>query len=603
MKRIFKYLIAAIGFCATVSCEDMNSLHQEYLDRGELIYPGKVDSINIYPGIEKVKFEWEVKADPRISKVEIHWSEGVEAKKREYPVIRTEDGSFIMSALIDSIPEGSYNFEFITWDDAGNRSLASTRAVDIYGNSGYLAHRLAKTTRLGNGTLIAWQPADSSMVRVELSYTDLDGLQQQTTVLPEEKNTIVLHQGEIQMVTVYKKPLDLDTLRATAKTLPVSTSLAKTIVKEGTSIITAVDFDLGGEGVAYHDSDSSNEGNNDYRGALGEENCPVDIQNTPPNVGWSNAGEWLQYTVTVEEEGDYLADLNLSVGGGSAQYSLIVNGVKTDVYNLISNSNWDSYRWYHQTNPAEPQPEIHLLKGVNVIRLYMDNGGFNLRSISLINALYVIVSPDNRVSSLAPALYYGFTNATDLSLPFAGSAPLEFSEQVMAKPALNPGDGKKAVQITKTNKVKVQNPVSSPLNRYTLMWDINIPVGGEYYTLLQTSLTNSSDANLFINRNRQLGRGDYSGALVELNEWHRIVLVVDDAASGSTVYKVYLNGQHVLTNNSGSIKNGAVSLKEHFWIFTDEDGEDNELYCAGFAMWANKMLTDTEIAALGKTVL
>src|SRR5258708_1566924 len=59
-------------------------------------------------------------------------------------------------------------------------------------------------------------------------------------------------------------------------------------------IIQAENFDNGGEGVAYHDTDAANLGGA-YR-ATG-----VDIEATGDtgggyDVGWTHAGEWLDYT-------------------------------------------------------------------------------------------------------------------------------------------------------------------------------------------------------------------------------------------------------------------------------------------------------------------
>ncbi|MBN1580014.1 MAG: glycoside hydrolase family 3 C-terminal domain-containing protein [Anaerolineae bacterium] len=61
--------------------------------------------------------------------------------------------------------------------------------------------------------------------------------------------------------------------------------------------IEAEDYDLGGEGVAYHDATTGNEGGK-YRGD------DVDIEDTADmdggyNVGWIEEGEWLSYTVDV----------------------------------------------------------------------------------------------------------------------------------------------------------------------------------------------------------------------------------------------------------------------------------------------------------------
>ncbi|NIV30584.1 MAG: carbohydrate-binding protein, partial [Anaerolineae bacterium] len=67
--------------------------------------------------------------------------------------------------------------------------------------------------------------------------------------------------------------------------------------------IEAEDYDLGGEGAAYHDTTGGNEGG-EYR------SDDVDIQITTDleggyNVGWLEEGEWLEYAVDVASNGQY----------------------------------------------------------------------------------------------------------------------------------------------------------------------------------------------------------------------------------------------------------------------------------------------------------
>src|SRR5258708_11192869 len=65
--------------------------------------------------------------------------------------------------------------------------------------------------------------------------------------------------------------------------------------------IPAAQFDNGGEGVAYHDSDPANDGGQ-YR------NTGVDIETCTEggyDVGWIGAGEWDNYTVNVASAGSY----------------------------------------------------------------------------------------------------------------------------------------------------------------------------------------------------------------------------------------------------------------------------------------------------------
>jgi len=73
-------------------------------------------------------------------------------------------------------------------------------------------------------------------------------------------------------------------------------------------LIEIEDFDIGGEGVAYHDIDSTNNGTagSNYRPYEG-----VDIEVTPDGsgsvyqIGWVKSGEWLKYSVSVSLTGSY----------------------------------------------------------------------------------------------------------------------------------------------------------------------------------------------------------------------------------------------------------------------------------------------------------
>src|SRR5271154_3370453 len=93
-------------------------------------------------------------------------------------------------------------------------------------------------------------------------------------------------------------------------------------------------YDLGGEGVAYHDTDAKNNGSgalnpadgtylNQFRMAEGVDtsytkfhdaidNNPYDVVQPPENllyVGWTEPGEWFKITVEVVRAGLYNADL------------------------------------------------------------------------------------------------------------------------------------------------------------------------------------------------------------------------------------------------------------------------------------------------------
>jgi hypothetical protein len=96
--------------------------------------------------------------------------------------------------------------------------------------------------------------------------------------------------------------------------------------------IEAEDYDLGGEGIAYHDNDGGNTGGQ-YRSE------DVDIENCTDagggyNVGWMSANEWLEYVVTVPASGTYDIDIRVASNATGGNFHIEFNGL--DVTGNIS---------------------------------------------------------------------------------------------------------------------------------------------------------------------------------------------------------------------------------------------------------------------------
>ena len=116
-------------------------------------------------------------------------------------------------------------------------------------------------------------------------------------------------------------------------------------------LIQTEDFDNGGEGIAYHDTTSTNEGNNQaYRGEA------VDLFDTQDNgvnniaVGWVRAGEWLEYTTSVGETGNYTVEIRYSVlGDGAAMHIEFLGVDKTGRIDLPSTGSWENFQTVTRT--------------------------------------------------------------------------------------------------------------------------------------------------------------------------------------------------------------------------------------------------------------
>jgi glucosylceramidase len=132
--------------------------------------------------------------------------------------------------------------------------------------------------------------------------------------------------------------------------------------------VDAVNFDNGPAGVAYGDSTPGNTGGA-YR------STDVDIEASAGggfNVGWTDAGEWLNYTVSVATAGSY--SMQLRVAAPDAGHSLHVgfNG-PSNVWTQLSvpqTGGWQN--WSTVTVP------VSLGSGAQQITILFDNGGLNL---------------------------------------------------------------------------------------------------------------------------------------------------------------------------------------------------------------------------------
>jgi len=105
-------------------------------------------------------------------------------------------------------------------------------------------------------------------------------------------------------------------------------------------------FDKGGEGVSFHDSDTNDEGNAGYR----SDNEGVDLVtgNGGYAIGYTASGEWLEYTINVKTTGSYGYKATVSSGNSNSGFriGLMKNGSETVLANVSvpNNGSWDTYQ-------------------------------------------------------------------------------------------------------------------------------------------------------------------------------------------------------------------------------------------------------------------
>lgn len=170
------------------------------------------------------------------------------------------------------------------------------------------------------------------------------------------------------------------------------------------------DYDQGGQGKAYSDSDTSNNGNA-YREGEG-----VDVEMNSPgnyNIGWTTDGEWMEYTVDVTESALYSFELRAASPDGNAKFHLKIDDVNVSGSVVIpSTGGWQNYQSF-------TVPDIPLNKGTHIIQFFEETGGFNLDKM-IVTKSGVLSSGKNIVNSETDFMLFPNPAKGLVSLRFQG---------------------------------------------------------------------------------------------------------------------------------------------------------------------------------------
>ena len=190
------------------SCLKMNDNIQEYLDRGEINYLGKVDSVMALSGKERVLLLWRVSTDPRIEQCWVHWNNNRDSAVFPVSASAIDENGFMSAEL--KIPEGTYIFTMYHTGSRGFRSVREVVTGRSYGANYQrflMNRRIIRTDFTVEGLTIDWSVADNSEVGVQLEYTDINGEKQTIIVESTETTTFIsdfLISQPISYTTMYK---------------------------------------------------------------------------------------------------------------------------------------------------------------------------------------------------------------------------------------------------------------------------------------------------------------------------------------------------------------------------------------------------------------
>jgi glucosylceramidase len=138
--------------------------------------------------------------------------------------------------------------------------------------------------------------------------------------------------------------------------------------------VEAANFDTGPEGVSYYDTTPGNSGGA-YRAT------DVDIEPSADggyDVGWADAGEWLNYSVNVQASGTYTVQVRVASPYDGTSIHVGFNGPSEGTWEQMAVPNtgsWQSWTTIGRT--------VTLGAGIQQLTVLFDTGGMNLGRITV----------------------------------------------------------------------------------------------------------------------------------------------------------------------------------------------------------------------------
>lgn len=159
-----------INICLS-SCGKMDNSYYEYIKNGESIYPGRPDSVQCYPGKNRVMITW-LLTDPNVKRCLILWNEGADSLNISVDRSNIAD---TFRVVINELEERSYVFTLYSFDENGHRSVRTEADCKVYGAAyeSTLNNRLLKEALSVNGNMkVTWGDSVEGSLGTEIRYLD-----------------------------------------------------------------------------------------------------------------------------------------------------------------------------------------------------------------------------------------------------------------------------------------------------------------------------------------------------------------------------------------------------------------------------------------------
>lgn len=334
-------------------------------------------------------------------KMSIESDDGSKALSETINVPQTGDGSWnnyvpVHGRTLISLAEGKHTLRINVTGDSGDIDKVVFNHIEV-NNSLSLTVKSNPASATVNENVKLQATSTAANIQSVRFYVG-DRLIGKATEAPFEINYKPTAKGSYNVTA---EAIDADgkysklvkyTLKANNKRSPYKTVIAIP------GIIQAENFDKGGEGLSFHDSNTDAEGDaSSYRNDA--EGVDLVKGNNGTVIGYTAANEWLEYTVNVTEAGKYSYEATASSGTTNSGFRIsLVNadGTLTTLANVsvtqTGNNDWGTYKAFTGNFQKE------LSEGQQILRITITGANCNIDKIKL-----TCVEP-NAIQEVTPEL-------------------------------------------------------------------------------------------------------------------------------------------------------------------------------------------------------
>jgi len=194
MKKTTIFLAFIFGIAMLFNaCQDMEDIHSQYLEDGDIIYAAKPLLIQTFAGQKRIGLKYYLLNAVNVNKCIVEWNDGADSQTIDItPNVPLDSVEF----MINNLEEKSYIFKIYTLDNNGNRSIKE----QITGSSYDVKFIAGLTNRPligieGGGTVdslvITWGTAPKGNTGVEMMYSNTEGETVTKMILPEDERTVI----------------------------------------------------------------------------------------------------------------------------------------------------------------------------------------------------------------------------------------------------------------------------------------------------------------------------------------------------------------------------------------------------------------------------